>query len=245
MAKTVPLGRSWLHTIGYTLAGAGLAFGSYSCHGCTSGLPRWQPAWVAVWVGVLAIAVVALGMLMLAFSESGAAKCIQCQAKMSGLDVSGDTPVLECEKCHTYYALLKKEKQLATVDDGHVADKPVYPVAVPPSKIHWPEECCVCGNPATRRLKIEGNKSQTGANVALGVAALAVGVVAIRTGGGISLGFEVPHCDAHEGGAAIEIEDHEVKDGQIVKLDAKLLFRGVDYARAFRMANYGQTLSTA
>ncbi len=221
----VKIGRSLGTTLGFAALLVASAAGLYFLW-----VSHWM--WLFRWGGIALCGFGLLGGFGGVTWLSGAAACPRCNRKISGIDTSGDTPVHTCEGCGSYFEV--KQGNLIFVADDHLADKPIFPVPLP-AQISWPHGCCVCRGPATRQVPVTRSESQTGRNVALGVAGLAVGALVVRTGGGASFTVEVPHCELHQDGAELEI-----KDASESKLEIK--FRSVAFAREFHALNVGQRL---
>jgi hypothetical protein len=184
----------------------------------------------------VALAVVAgffaLGAGWLALRESGRAACPGCDKPLGGLDAKVAERFVECSACHRYCVCRKGEVSL--VPEDFVADAPFFKVRLP-GQIRWPEVCCVCGSATTRALPVSAVESKTGSNLALGVGALAVGAIVVRTGGGARYTVEIPHCDAHTDGAKLDVVSEE---------ECWVHFRSHAYWRAFTDLNHGQKLAS-
>jgi hypothetical protein len=222
---TVKIGRSWGSTIGFGV----LLVVSVACI-YFLWMSHWM--WLFRWGGLILCGFGALGGVGGVVWLSGAAPCPSCKRNISGIDTSGDTPVHTCEGCGAFFEV--KAGNLVFVAPDYLADQAIFPVPLP-AQIAWPHGCCVCRAPATRQIPVSASESQTGRNVALGVAGLAVGALVVRTGGGASFTIEVPHCEQHSDGAALEI-----KDASESQLEIK--FRSVAFARDFQGLNVGQKM---
>jgi hypothetical protein len=221
----VKIGRAWGSTIGFAALFVVCAVCIYFLW-----VSHWM--WLFRWGGLILCGLGVLGGFGGVVWLSGAAECPSCHRKMSGIDTSGDTPVHTCEGCGSYFEV--KQGTLVFAAPDHLADKPIFPVPLP-AHISWPDGCCVCRAPATRHIPVTDTESHTGRNVALGVAGLAVGALVVRTGGGASFTIEVPHCEQHHDGAALEIKD--ASESQLA-----IKFRSVAFARDFQGLNVGQKM---
>lgn len=130
-----------------------------------------------------------------------------------------------CEGCKEY--LTGDDKYLWLADPAALAAEPVFGSLIP-ERFVWPEGCAVCQKPQTRTIPVSLTISATGKNLALSAASLAFGRVVVRSGGERVLSVDVPHCAAHNDGAALE----NPAIGGI-----RILFRSYPYSRAFRERN--------
>ncbi len=215
--------RSWAATVGWAVAGCGFAVGAYYAW-CWGGF-----------FGVLLSLVSALITFTCAWisaRESGRASCPQCQAPLAGLDAKQAERFVYCKKCQRY--IVYRHGQLSAATD-EISEFHSFRVKLP-SRVVWPDSCCVCNAPATRSLPISGKESQAGRNLALGVVGLAAGSLVVRTGGGVGYTVEVPHCDEHTAGAKLDVQGEN---------EMELALRSHRYWRAFVDLNIGQTLPTS
>ena len=91
---------------------------------------------------------------------------------------------------------------------------------------HWPEQCCVCGKPATRRL----NFTQT-VHVPRTFGILSLGQKTLRL-----MARNVPHCDEHSDGVCfgyVPFDSH----GTGIELGFGLRFRWLAYRDDYRKLN--------
>jgi hypothetical protein len=131
----------------------------------------------------------------------------------------------DCPGCGEY--LTGDGRDLWQADGVTVADKPSFG-ALLPQRVVWPEGCAVCRGPATRIIPISITLAQTGKNLAISAAALAVGQVVVRTGGERVYSVNVPHCGEHNDGAVLE----SPTIGGV-----RILFRSYSYSTSFRRQN--------
>ena len=222
--------RSWKDTIQYLLLGVGSAAGTWFLHGWAAGASGlvWLIAWaLTIFVGLMTIA-----FFWISARESGRASCPGCGAEVQGLDAKVAFRAVACKGCGRYVAC--RSGELSMVADDFVADSPIF-LAPLPQNVAWPPLCCACGAPSTRLVAVEHQESQAGRNLALGAAGLAVGVLAVRTGGGKSFRVEIPHCDAHSDGAKLDTTDSSTSG-----LEMKV--RSYAFWRELKDRNVGQKL---
>jgi hypothetical protein len=131
----------------------------------------------------------------------------------------------DCPGCGEY--LTGDGRDLWLAEGSTVADKPSFG-ALLPERLVWPEGCAVCRAPSTRIVPISITVAQTGKNLAVSAAALAVGRVVVQTGGERVYSVDVPHCGEHNDGAVLE-------NPTIGGL--RILFRSHSYSTAFRQRN--------
>lgn len=164
--------------------------------------------------------IVGLILLWMAIAGSGVAPCPGCGAPVGGLSTKTNDGVA-CDGCKKY--LEGKDGNLRLTDENRVADSPLFG-AVLPDSFGWPDGCCVCRQPSTRKESVSVSlPSAASAGKGLAVTALTGGVVT-QTGGGIRYTVEVPHCAEHKEGAAL---------GAGTQNRVKIRFRSYPYLRAF------------
>jgi hypothetical protein len=222
--------RSWKDTILYAALGVGSV-------GATWGLHRWAAGasgilWLIAWALTIFAALLTIGFFWISARESGRAACPGCGAAVQGLDAKVGFRAVACKGCGRYVAC--RSGELSMVADDFVADSPLF-VAPLSQNVAWPQLCCACGAPSTRLCAVEHQESQAGRNLALGAAGLAVGVLAVRTGGGKSWRVEIPHCDAHSDGAALDTTESSTSG-------LELKVRSYAFWREFKDRNVGQKL---
>lgn len=150
--------------------------------------------------------------------------CPDCGYKNSWL--TKRPSAFQCKGCDNY--LDGADGTLKLQSDDALAEFPVYEADLP-DRIRWPDGCCVCGAPATRTLQaeLEERERAGGKDLAARIAtAGTVGIDEVR-----KYKVEVPHCDAHSGGAAL----HRGRDDQGAGL--RIAFRSRTYQRAFSALN--------
>jgi hypothetical protein len=220
--------RSWKDTIVYALFGIGSAAGTWFAHGWAAGASG--IVWLIAWALTLFAGVMAIAFFWIAARESGRAACPGCGASVANLDAKVAFRAVACKGCGRYVAC--RSGELSMVADDFVSDSPVFAAPLP-QNVSWPALCCACGAPSTRLVAVEHNESQTGRNVALGAAGLAVGVLAVRTGGGRTFRVEIPSCDQHTDGAKLDTTDSSTSG-----LEIKV--RSYAFWRDFQDRNVGQ-----
>ena len=185
-----------------------------------SGLLFWLIVEGPITIGIaLCPAIVAIILFWTAVSGSGVAPCPGCGAQVTGLSTGSNDGVL-CAGCKKF--LEGKAGILQVTDPQRVADSPLFGTVLPES-FAWPEMCCLCAQPATRREAVSvslPSAASTGKNLAVDV--LSGGAVT-STGGGTRYTVEVPHCAAHQHGAELGSHTQGVK----------IRFRSYPYLRAF------------
>ncbi|HVX84700.1 MAG TPA: hypothetical protein VH253_07775 [Phycisphaerae bacterium] len=165
----------------------------------------------AVTAGIACIpAVLALIFLFMAIGGAGVASCPGCGERLTNLGTGSNEAVL-CPKCLKYYEGTGGE--LWATDMGKVAASAVYTTKLP-EKFQFPEGCCVCGKPATQRVKVETRMM----NASSAVTAPAVGYSSSTV-----TSVEVPHCAEHKDGAMLSGTSK----------DMRIRFRSYPYMRAF------------
>ncbi len=175
------------------------------------------------WAGGLFSLLVAL--VLLGSAEPGnKASCPSCGNEIR----TNDQKIQKCSQCHCYVEYKKSE--IISLDKDTILEEPLFEASLP-ERFYWPNGCCICGKKATKLEELAIEKSQTGRNIALGVAGLAVGALIVRTGGGYNITLQVPHCDLHSAGIKMK--------------DAKsILFRSYRYYLDFCSINeIGETKS--
>ncbi|WP_437799149.1 hypothetical protein [Sorangium sp. So ce693] len=213
-------------TIKYAVITAVLAGLSFLCFNAMIG--RSGPLWLLCLVGGLGLAVFALGSLLAAKDLAGTATCPRCQATLTEIELNHTDDPAFCDKCQAAYLV---DKRVLTVLAGdYVHPEPGFPVPVTSETIRWPEGCCVCAKPATRGIEAKAHDGETGTNAAVAAAGLALGSIAVRTGGGTTYTLRIPHCAEHDDGAKVEIESNN-------KPPLKIRFRSYAYQRRFLELN--------
>jgi hypothetical protein len=199
----------------FAVIAAGVAASGVYC-----GRSAWQEGSILAGLGAFALFVLAAVLALATGMRSG--PCPKCRE--SNIQVrSGD--FRECEGCGEY--LTGDGKDLWVADPDAVAEKPVFG-ALLPERFAWPDGCVVCGNGTTRTVPVSITITQTGKNLALSAAELAIGRITVRTGGERVYSVDVPHCAEHNDGVALE-------DPTIGGL--RILFRSHVYSKAFRQRN--------
>jgi len=103
-----------------------------------------------------------------------------------------------CGGCKNF--LEGKDGTLRVTGGQRIADTPLFGALLPES-FGWPEGCCLCDKPATRRESISATlPTSAGKNAAVTV--VSGGLVSL-TGGGTKVTVEVPHCPDHREGALL------------------------------------------
>ncbi len=164
-----------------------------------------------VTIGIALIpAVVALIFVFMAISGAGECPCPACGKPLDGLTTGSNDGKL-CPHCHRYFE--GKNAQLWATDEMRIADHPQFSSPLPDS-FTFPDACCVCAQPATKKQKIQ----LTTTNASSAVTQSTIGLTTTtRTS------VEVPHCDQHKDGAMLT--------GTQSKTHIK--FRSYPYLRAF------------
>jgi len=182
--------RSSKATIGY--AGGGLL----ACG--LSALLFWSIVGGPITFGIALLpGILGLILLWMAIAGSGVAPCPGCGAQVEGLSTGSNDGVL-CSGCRKF--LEGREGRLRLTDPSRVADSPIFG-AVLPESFTWPEHCCLCSSPSSRREPISVSvPSAASAGKGLAVTALTGGVIT-QSGGGTRYTIEVPHCAEHKEGA--------------------------------------------
>jgi hypothetical protein len=179
-------------------------------------------------VGGLVSGFLALALALVAKNTVGVAPCPQCGAELAGLELKDEQKPEKCEKCGL--TVVGKGGVIEAMRADHVAGEPVFEASLKAEKISWPGGCCVCEKPATRAVDVSVKDGQTGTNVAVAAAGLALGTLAIRRGGGTFYTVKVPHCGEHDNGAKLKLDSD-----QAVKV--KLLFRSAAFHKKFVALN--------
>jgi hypothetical protein len=203
--------RSWSWTLSgcvLTAASGAVAFYAHRLASSASGL-----LWLVAWVIVVAAAVFALTCAWVVVRESGQAPCPHCRSRLEGLDAHVASLVVRCETCEGYAVCRRGE--VHRVPNEFVDEAPIFEAPLP-RQIHWPAGCCVCGAAVGRFLPVEYLRRP----------------LAFR---GKVKTVEVPHCDAHEAGAALKVGNGHPRPLTIA-------FRSYAYQRAFRDLNFGPRL---
>ncbi|WP_437732683.1 hypothetical protein [Sorangium sp. So ce1335] len=213
-------------TIKYVVIAAVLAGLSFLCFRAMS--DRSGLLWLLCLVGGLGLAVFAFGAILVARDLAGNATCPRCQATLTEIELNHTDDPAFCDTCQAAY--LVDKRVLTVLADDYVHPKPGFPVPVTSETICWPEGCCVCAKPATRGVEAKAEDGQTGTNVAVAAAGLALGSIAVRTGGGTTYTLRIPHCAEHDDGATLE-----TKSGNEPPLQIR--FRSYAYQRRFLQLN--------
>jgi hypothetical protein len=156
----------------------------------------WAVGGFWTWASAVLLGLVTLGTLGLVKSRTG--PCPACGGVLPSVEAGGFGA---CSSCSAY--VTADATGYWIVEEDTVAQTPVFEVTVPET-FRMPALCSACGGAATRVVDVIHHETQTGRDVAIGAASLALGRLVIRTGGGTKWTLQVPHCDAHESGAAIE-----------------------------------------
>jgi hypothetical protein len=201
------ISRSWPLT--FTFVGVGLVcfFITYAIFAWTNG---------GLWLGsfALAMAIVGFVCMYMAIRGAGQCQCPNCGAALSAL-TPGKNKGVFCDQCKNYFE--GTGGQLWQTDTDDVAKNPVYTSPLPET-FNFPDGCCVCGKPETKRVTVS-TVTQGAGNVALQAA------TDIRSSTRISV--QVPHCDEHKDGALL--------GG--TKAKTLIRFRSYPYLRAFCTLN--------
>ena len=147
---------------------------------------------------LFALALLGLSLLFASIAATaGVAECPRCGESLS-LSTRGRDPALVCPGCQRF--LEGDGRVLRETAADTVAARPVFGVVLR-DRVVMPDRCCVCGEASTRVLPartLDGRAS-----------------------------VEVPHCDAHEGGAWLR------KEGERLVMR----FRSLAFAAAFLEQN--------
>ena len=213
---TTRIQRSTSSTIGSLLGGLVAA--------ALSALLFWQFVEGPITLGFALIpAIIALVLFWTAISGSATAPCPGCGALVAGLSTGANDGVL-CAGCKRF--LEGTAGELRVTDEQRVADSPLFGTPLPES-FGWPEGCCLCARPATRRETVSiSMPSAAAAGKNLAVDAV-TGDALTSTGGGTRYTVEVPHCAEHQHGAELGSHPHGVK----------IRFRSYPFLRAFCALN--------
>ncbi|WP_437978533.1 hypothetical protein WMF11_19420 [Sorangium sp. So ce295] len=184
--------------------------------------------WVLCLAGGLGFAVFALGSLLVAKDLAGTATCPRCRATLEEIELNHTDDPAFCDTCQAAY--LVDKRVLTVLADDYVHPTPGFPAPVTSETISWPAGCCVCARPATRGVEAKAHDGETGTNAAVAAAGLALGSIAVRTGGGTTYTLRIPHCAEHDDGAKVEIESNN-------KPPLKIRFRSYAYQRRFLELN--------
>ncbi len=206
--------RSWGRTLAYL--GGGLVLAAIS-----AGLFATIVSGAITFGIALIPAVVALVLVWMAVAGAASAPCPGCGATLDGLSTGLNDGVC-CGGCHRF--LEGKGGELWLTDPNRIAGEPLFGTRLGES-FDWPDGCCQCSTPATRRLPTSINittGSSSAGNAAVGV--LSGGTV-VATGGGTRITIEVPHCEQHDNGARLSAPNG--------LKDVRILFRSYPYLRAF------------
>jgi hypothetical protein len=213
-------------TIKYAVITAVLAGLSFLCFYAM--IDRSGLLWLLCLVGGIGLAVFALGSLLAAKDLAGTATCPRCQATLEEIELNHTDDPEFCSKCRAAY--LVDKRVLTVLADDYVHPKPGFPAPVTGETIRWPEGCCMCAKPATRGIEAKAHDGQTGTNAAVAAAGLALGSIAVRTGGGTTYTMRIPHCAEHDDGAKLEIASAN-------KPPLQIRFRSYAYQRRFLELN--------
>ncbi len=171
-----------------------------------------------VTIGIALIpGVVAIILLVMAFSGAGTCACPGCGAAISGISTGSNEGVL-CDGCLRYFE--GSAGELWATDESKIADTPQFTSPLPES-FAFPEGCCVCGAPATRDEAVSIEMMNASSAV---TANLVDGVSSTRS---TRTTVQVPHCAEHKGGASLT--------GTPAK--PHIRFRSYPYLRAFCAKN--------
>jgi hypothetical protein len=211
--NTTQVVRNWKATIGFIVGG--LVAGALSVVLFMTIVEGAISFGFALLPGILALILIGAG-----WSAAGEAPCPGCNAPLSALS-TGDNDGVVCEKCFGFFE--GKAGKLHATDPARVAERPLFGAKLP-ERYEWPDGCCVCGATATRKEAVTTTVQNTGSAAAvIGVSAVTGGAVT-GSAGTTKFTIEVPHCDAHNGGA-----DLSAMGGK----DLKLRFKSYPYLRAF------------
>jgi hypothetical protein len=116
--------------------------------------------------------VVVFAVVKKAVKESSQCECPGCGKLLERL-APGTNDGVQCPACKGYFE--GTDGQLWETDANRIGDKPLFQTSLPAAAV-FPDGCCVCGKPVTRREKF---------HVADAI-------------------LQIPHCDTHRGGAVVE-----------------------------------------
>jgi hypothetical protein len=168
-----------------------------------------------VTIGIALIpAVVGVICIVMAVSGAGQCACPKCSQPMDGLSTGSNEGVL-CRSCHQYFE--GTAGQLWETDQAKVADKALFSSPVP-EQFSFPDQCCVCGQPATHRQAV----SLVTKNASSAITESAVGLSTSTRST-----VQVPHCDQHKDGAYLSGTQQKTR----------IVFRSYPYLRAFCQMN--------
>jgi hypothetical protein len=199
--------RSWGATIGYLIGGViMLAISALLFVFLVEG---------PVTLGIALIpAIVALILIYMSFGGAGTAVCPACRSPLSGLGTKRNDGVL-CPHCGRYCE--GTNGLLLLTDLNRVAEDPLFASPLP-SQFAFPNGCCICGGPETKREKV----SLRTQDASSAITAPTVGVTTTTT-----VSVEVPHCAEHNGGAMLTGTPKSTH----------IKFRSYPYLRAFCQVN--------
>lgn len=198
MAVGSPASRSTTRRRAKTIVGYLIAAAVFLAVAVYLGYSAWHIGGFWRWVGTVVCGLVALVLGLASGFREG--PCPACGAENTELKEDELRPCVN-RKCQRY--LTGNGSHLWLVPDDTVANAPTFG-AVLKEQFGWPTGCCVCGQPATRVVPITLHVKETGRNLAHSAAGLALGRLAVRTGGGTLVTVNAPHCAEHMDGIALE-----------------------------------------
>jgi hypothetical protein len=193
-------------------------------------------AFVLIFVGIITLAfttrgfwplAVVFGLICLvgawlAFSFTHSAACPSC-GHLRTVPSGKDNDSVECKDCGVWYHT--RDGVSLVTDTDAVEERPRFSAACP-TRISWPEGCCVCRGPVTTHEPVELEiEYDPGLAPAALTAAVSLGTFKLVKKGQFRV--QVPSCGAHEGPVA-ELE-YRADEAQLY-----ILFRSRAFARAFQ-----------
>jgi hypothetical protein len=132
--------------------------------------------------------------------KSQCAACPYCHKDVGSksllqLSVDDQNKQLACESCFEW--LISDHGQIRAFRDTDVGDKKEFDCPIVANGI-WPDECIVCGAPATRQLQARTFK--------VGLASLLVGRLSVSYGSVKN----IPYCDAHDAAVTVKAVDGKI-----------------------------------
>lgn len=150
-------------------------------------------------------AAIAVGLYLLVAAirsdlKSQCAECPYCQKELGGksllnLSVNDQNKQFSCERCFEW--LVSDRGQIRAFRETDIADKKEFDCPVIANGV-WPDECIVCGAPATRHLQAR--------TFNVGLASLLVGRFSVSYGSVKN----IPYCASHEGAVAVKEVDGKI-----------------------------------
>lgn len=132
--------------------------------------------------------------------RSGFAPCPGCGHMITELSTSANRGVV-CRFCGKYVE--GAAGKLVLTDEQQIASDWIFET-LRPDPVRWPARCCLCRDPATRRLRVQVTSREEAPLLQdLGVRVATLGT--LKLVGERTQSLEVPHCDRHEHGAVLKI----------------------------------------